>query len=711
MTPEPRDFAWMIHLDVRRTEERICLIRAGAILVFALGAIVSNACSVMPAQTLMLTLVCLTSGLVASLGLWHLIRVRQPTPTYWYATTTIDVTLVSVVLLTSLVTGSCHVALIGPSHAAYLMILVGSAIRFHVPSMLYTAGLTALELTIVSIIARIVYRPMAPNPVMDTLLSPAAIFFRPVFLLLTALLLLVLVRRAHKFVASLQDFEKVHMRMVNQVSDGFIVCSSDARIMEVNTAACELLDLSRNLLVELNATSALPGCLSTALEERWNEVLTEGFTAAQDLSIPTANHETRILDMVAQKLLYRKEHIVHIVLRDVTSQRNLAAQDAQINRLRALRAFAEETAHEFNNILASVEASSFILSEAIAESAPYYPEVKTIRNGTARATSLVRALVDLSDIRHVTAEPVILGRLLDKALATSHPANSPVQIIQDIAPDVKCILGDEGQIVRALSHLIDFAHGAMLDGGTLRITAKNHKIAGHQDSLPPGDYVEIGLSDTGIGMPRDVAAKAFDFVASKPGRHGLGFALPNAHSIIARHGGSIQLHSSVGQGTVFTVRFPATEPTSDKASTGESTRPPASNRRPRLLVVDDEPANRTSLARLLSMRGYEVLLAEDGPCAVRLCESQSAPFDLVLLDLLMPGMNGKDVLVALRQRFPKIKVLMVTGYADQSLIEEALASGATGVTYKPFNVPDLLEKVKKLTASASTSSNHPHADP
>jgi len=118
----------------------------------------------------------------------------------------------------------------------------------------------------------------------------------------------------------------------------------------------------------------------------------------------------------------------------------------------------------------------------------------------------------------------------------------------------------------------------------------------------------------------------------------------------------------------------------------------------RLLVVDDEPANRTSLARLLTMRGYQVVLAEDGPSAIRLCEQQDEPIDLVLLDLLMPGMNGKDVLVALRQRRPSIRVMVVTGFAEPSLIEDAIQLGAVAVAHKPFNVPDLLDQVRKFTS-------------
>jgi CheY-like chemotaxis protein len=238
----------------------------------------------------------------------------------------------------------------------------------------------------------------------------------------------------------------------------------------------------------------------------------------------------------------------------------------------------------------------------------------------------------------------------------------------------------------------------MLDGGTLRVSIKNSTSSSADGATPARDWIRITIQDSGIGLPSDVAASAFEsFPSSKAGRASLSLGLPNAHTVIVRHGGSIQIRSAVGQGTTFLIRLPATSRRSEKPRAFPSSRP-APDRQMRLLVVDDEPANRTSLARLLTMRGYQVVLAEDGPSAIRECEQNDQPIDLVLLDLLMPGMNGKDVLLALRQRRPSIKVMVVTGFAEPSLIEDAIHLGAVAVAHKPFNVPDLLDQVRKFTS-------------
>jgi two-component system cell cycle sensor histidine kinase/response regulator CckA len=258
--------------------------------------------------------------------------------------------------------------------------------------------------------------------------------------------------------------------------------------------------------------------------------------------------------------------------------------------------------------------------------------------------------------------------------------------------------------------LVAHAYDAMLDGGTLTITARESTAAEIAEAgLPPGDWVTLTFRDTGIGMPADVAKGAFDPLHAAAGiGRGPVPTLPSVRAIVSRHGGSVTLESSVGLGSVFAVRLPAAAPAVEPAPV-----PPPAESEPRrslrLLVVDDEPANRTSLSRLLSFRGHEVLLAEDGPCAIRVAEDNKGKIDLVLLDLLMPGMNGKEVLTALRARCPDLKVMMVTGYAEQQLVDESLELGAVGVAYKPFEVEKLFEQVQRLGGGAVAS--HGRASP
>jgi CheY-like chemotaxis protein len=238
----------------------------------------------------------------------------------------------------------------------------------------------------------------------------------------------------------------------------------------------------------------------------------------------------------------------------------------------------------------------------------------------------------------------------------------------------------------------------MLDGGTLRVAACNERVLG-DGALPPGDYVRIEVSDTGIGMPAEVAAKAFDPLAQGDDGGVARVGLANVRSTVVRHKGRVELKSAVGQGTTVSLLLPAGPSSAeDRERTAQERRAIGKGRK--LLVVDDEPANRTSLARLLTLRGYEVLLADDGASAIRIAGEQGGRIDLVLLDLLMPEMNGKEVLEALRASHPSLKVLLVTGYSEHAMVQEAIEIGVAAVAYKPFDVPALLGQVQQLTAPA-----------
>ena len=252
-----------------------------------------------------------------------------------------------------------------------------------------------------------------------------------------------------------------------------------------------------------------------------------------------------------------------------------------------------------------------------------------------------------------------------------------------------------------LGNLVGCAYAAMLDGGSLSVTAENVTLTEAQSDLEAGDYVAIRFKDTGIGIPADMVERAFDPFFANDGRRWTGFALANVRAVVSRHGGTVDLVSNLGRGTEYTVRLPATD---QPMIRGATPLPPRVTKQSkvRLLVVDDEPANRNSLARLLSTRGYEVVLAEDGRHAIEICEQHKGQFDLVLLDLVMPGLNGKDVVVALRARYPDIKVLLVTGFADQQLLEEAMELGAASSATKPFDVPELLGQIQELTEGSDS---------
>ena len=700
MEPSRQESGWMSLLDVSRTEERISHLRfvqwvlIGGVTVWAFsqGDLAGTAAVV--------AAVSIAVGLAAALVTLSVARTRNVDPITTFVNNGIDVTVVSGVLIASFQGPHPNTTLALAACLGYLLVVAVSGLRYQLRSSLFAAGFAAAHA-----LGAAIYLYLAPNPALPT--QVADLVLVSVLLVASGGLAAAMVLGARSSAATFDEAERNHRRVLNQVSDGLLVCNAVGRIVDVNAAASEVLGLPRSVLVDLEASTALPGPLAKELENRWNEILHEGFIHIPNLQIDRGRGDLCDLDVTAHRIRYRGDDVVQIVLNDTTAERRLRDQTSHYARLRSVQSLASGIAHEFNNMFASIEASSYVLAEAIPKTAAESTEVEIIRSAAARAAGLVRELHDLTDVRKPNSVPLDVTVVLERALVAGRGSGSaPVRVDVDVAPDIKRLLGDEGQVVRALGNLIGCAYAAMLDGGSLKIRAENLRLEAARDELDAGDYVAIRVEDTGIGIPADMVERAFDPFSATDGRRWTGFALANVRAVVSRHGGSVDLVSNLGRGTVYTVRLPATEQPIQRGATPLPSRV-STGRKIRLLVVDDEPANRNSLARLLSTRGYEVVLAEDGRHAIETCEKHKGQFDLVLLDLVMPGLNGKDVVVALRARYPDLKVLLVTGFADQQLLEEALELGAASSATKPFDVPELLGQIQELTNREPDEPVHP----
>lgn len=697
---EPRpEFDWMSALEVSRAEERIFRVRS---ILFAGIALLTGGAAVVgavPASSLPPVLAVLAVGGLASwLTISHA-RKHRVSPIHAYVNNTIDITAITGVAAGSILSESHHAALLSPIHLAYFLVIIGSATRFHVASTLYAAALATAEYAAVAVWIHNHPGWASSQHALDVFVHPGSLAVRGAMLLAAGGIATYLIQRVKAAVMASHAAQKLHARVVNEISDGLLVFDEAARIVEANAAASDLIGVPRSVLLDLEAATVLPDPLWSVLHERWPRILAEGVAAAEGIQIPRDGLPSRFVDIDARSVSLHDETIVRVVLRDVTAEQSLWEKDSHYKRLTAVRNLATAMSHEFNNILSSIEASAFVLSEAIPADSPEREEVKIIRTAAGRATTLVREIADLTDTRRPHSGPVDVSRVVDKALVAGKPAEAgPVMVSAEIEQDILNVVGDEGQLVRALAKIIGAAYGAMLDGGKLTITAQNHRLSARTRDLPAGDYVQVEVADTGIGMPADMIERAFEPFPHGESRRWTGFALAGARAVVSRHGGTIDLTSSLGHGTTFRILLPAT-----RRSTAEhpaSKRPDAvASRKARLLVVDDDAGSRRSLARVLATRGYEIHLAEDGRTALDMCESEKGAFDLVLLDMVMPGLTGRDVLAALRSRFPSIKVLVVTGDADEAIAEEALQLGASGVTHKPFDVLRLFDQVRSLTAS------------
>jgi two-component system cell cycle sensor histidine kinase/response regulator CckA len=285
----------------------------------------------------------------------------------------------------------------------------------------------------------------------------------------------------------------------------------------------------------------------------------------------------------------------------------------------------------------------------------------------------------------------LTGVVLEMEQLLRRTLGEHVVLETSLAPDLWPVMADHGQIEQVLINLAVNARDAMPDGGTLRLDTENVAVdevyATARPGLSPGSYARLRVSDTGVGMTREVVERAFEpFFTTKPKGAGTGLGLATIHGIVTQAGGYVQIYSEPGLGTTFTVLLPATDAPVPEPVAAPGARYGGGET---ILVVEDEPAMLEVTRRILDSHGYTVLTAGDGPTALQIAEEHDGPIDVLLSDVVMPHMLGKEVAERISGLRPGIRVLFMSGYA-QSVVP------GHDVVDKPFTEAILLTRIREL---------------
>jgi len=265
------------------------------------------------------------------------------------------------------------------------------------------------------------------------------------------------------------------------------------------------------------------------------------------------------------------------------------------------------------------------------------------------------------------------------------------------------IKADEGQIYQCILNLCINAKDAMPDGGIIKLSTQNKILTSHKHAIgniiPPGRYVVLEVTDNGCGMPPEVKAKIFDpFFTTKEQGKGTGLGLAMVYGIIRNHDGYIQVESNPGVGTTFTIYLPAMNVGSlkdDKIDT--SSYKNHKNDKPMgVLVIDDESAILELTRDILAEYNYQVFTASNGEEGLKILKEHQNDIDVILLDIMMPGMGGKETLFKIKKDYPHIPILLVTGFAADKVAQELLRKGATGILLKPYRQTQLLKAIDTI---------------
>ncbi|ROQ90234.1 PAS domain-containing hybrid sensor histidine kinase/response regulator [Desulfosoma caldarium] len=383
--------------------------------------------------------------------------------------------------------------------------------------------------------------------------------------------------------------------------------------------------------------------------------------------------------------------------RDFTREKELEAQLAHAQKMEAVGTLAGGIAHDFNNLLQTIQGYAELLANRADSHDIDRQRLDKIFDAVQRGRELTRNLLTFSR----KMEPHLRRLNLNRELAEmqdilSHTLPKMITVRLETAPELPAVHADPSQVAQVIMNLAVNAKDAMPDGGTLTLKTQCLTLPqGHASGLKPGDYVCLSVEDTGTGMPETVRQRIFEpFFTTKPSGSGTGLGLSMVYGIMASHQGTVLCHSVPGQGTRFDCLFPALpEAASEVDSPPRQQAPTAPPAHATVLLVDDEEHLRVSGREMLEFFGHRVLTAADGEEALTIFAQEGSNIDVVLLDLIMPGMGGRKCLEKLLALRPNAKIIVASGFSANDSIQDILMAGAFDFLAKPYSVETLLGKI------------------
>ena len=367
----------------------------------------------------------------------------------------------------------------------------------------------------------------------------------------------------------------------------------------------------------------------------------------------------------------------------------------QAQKMEAVGTLAGGIAHDFNNILMSIAGYTSIMELELKPDHPHGEYFQRIQQQVQEASELTRQLLGFAQGGKYEARPMDLNQLASNTVDMFARTKKEIRVQTELDPDLWTVEADRNQMERVILNLLVNAWQAMPAGGDLHLHTANVTLDEFQAEalqLKAGPYVRITVTDTGLGMDPDTLSRVFEpFFTTKTMGRGTGLGLASAYGIVRNHGGAIQAHSEPGRGSAFNIYLPASARAVEPASESEISKAPGSGT---ILLVDDQPPVADVGRDMLTALGYRVFTAGSGQEAVDLYREHGQDIDLVLLDMIMPGMSGAQTFDELNKINPEVKVLLSSGYSLDDEAETIMNKGCRGFLQKPFHIQGLSAAIK-----------------
>jgi two-component system cell cycle sensor histidine kinase/response regulator CckA len=502
-----------------------------------------------------------------------------------------------------------------------------------------------------------------------------------------------------------RDTEATLAAIVQSTSDAIIVTSPDGKITSWNSGAEKLYGYSADEVVGKEGGFLQPPGQTRDIHSMVREMSdNEGSMRYETVRIKKDG--TPVTVSVTASLLRDKQGKVigaFGISRDITENRHLEEELRQAQKMEAVGRLAGGIAHDFNNILTAISANAELAMEELAANSPLRQDLMEIRRAGKRAASLTGQLLAFS--RKQVLKPQIINlnavvRAVEEMLRRM--IGEDIALNTSFADDLAFIRADPTQLEQVMMNLAVNARDAMPKGGVLTLRTSNAHaqlpLGDSPSALLAGDYVLLEIGDTGIGIDPKIKNRIFEpfFTTKEPGK-GTGLGLSTVYGIVRQSDGYITMESKPGKGTIFKLYFPTVkEETGEKIRIDSGEHAKLAGGTETILLVEDDEAVRLPLKRALTRLGYTVMEATDGQDALALLEKTGRPVDLLLTDVVMPGMSGRELAAKLRERDPDLRVFFMSGYSEDAVASHGAMAERAIFIAKPFAINVLVRKIREL---------------
>jgi len=510
---------------------------------------------------------------------------------------------------------------------------------------------------------------------------------------------------------ALRESELKYRTIVENVEEGCFEIDLEKNLTFFNDPLCKMLGYSTAEMAGKNTREFTAPETIRKMDQIYDQILKTGEPIRGTGYDAIGKHGNDMALELAASLIRNPEGDpvgFRGVLRDVSERKDAEAQKRtleiqmqQAQKMESIGTLAGGIAHDFNNILMGIQGNASLMLLKTDSNQAFYEKLKNIEAYVENGTELTRQLLGFARRGKYHTIATDINSIIEKSASLFGRTKKEIRIRKDLTPDVYTVEVDRGQIEQALLNLYVNAWQAMPEGGDLYLKTENVILDANFENIQPykvevGKYVKITVADSGSGFDDETKKRIFEpFFTTKEMGRGTGLGLASVYGIIKSHGGYINVHSQKGEGATFAIYLPASakevrqekvEPVQKTVAKGTGT----------ILLIDDEEMIIKVGEELLQELGYKVISARSGDEAIQIYERNADKIDLIVMDMIMPGMGGGETFDRLKAMNPAIKVLLSSGYSINGQASKILERGCDGFIQKPFNINQLSEKIQGI---------------